>query len=100
MIHGIEVLENKVHAITCPKTGKQLEYRHLIQDPATKSVWNPEMATEMDRLVSTRTTRFFKKKPHGETAGYTRLVVDLRPNKEVHERLRLCMGGYKMEIVM
>ena len=38
LIHGIEVLGNKVNAITCPKTGKQLEYRHLIQDPATKSV--------------------------------------------------------------
>ena len=25
LIHGIEVLENKVNAITCPKTGKQLE---------------------------------------------------------------------------
>ena len=38
LIHGIEVLENKVNAITCPQTGKQLEYRHLIQDPATKAV--------------------------------------------------------------
>ena len=34
LIHGIEVLENKVNEITCPKTGKQLEYRHLIQDLA------------------------------------------------------------------
>ena len=38
LIHGIEVLENKVNAITCPKTGKHLEYRHLIKDPATKAV--------------------------------------------------------------
>ena len=30
LIHGIEVLETKVNAITCPKTGKQLEYRHII----------------------------------------------------------------------
>ena len=37
LIHGIEVLETKVNAITCPKTGKQLEYRHLIQDPAKKA---------------------------------------------------------------
>ena len=51
LIHGIELLENKVNAITCPKTGKQLEYWHLIQDPATKAVWNPAMSTEVDRLV-------------------------------------------------
>ena len=31
---------------------------------------------------------------------YTRLVVDLRPNKAVHERLRMCMGGDKTESVM
>ena len=48
------------------------------------------MATEVDRLLDTETTRFLKKKniPLGETAVYTRLVVDLRPNKAVHERLR------------
>ena len=86
LIHGIEVLENKVNTITCSKTGKQLEYRNLIQDPATKALWNPAMATEVDRLVSTRTTRFLKKKniPQGEKVVYTRLVVDLRPNKLVH----------------
>ena len=38
--------------------------------------------------------------PKGEKAVYTRLVVDLRPNKEVHERLRMCMVGHKMEIVI
>ena len=102
LIHGIEVLENKVNAITCPKTGKQLEYRHLIQDPATKAVWNPEMATEVDRLVSIETTRFLRKKniPQGEKAVCTRLVVDLRPNKAVYERLIMCMGGDKMERMM
>ena len=88
MIHGIEVLETKANSITCPKIGKQLEYRHLIQDPTKKSVWNLAMATEVDRLVSTRTTRSLKKKniPQGEKAVYTRLVVDLRPNNAVHER--------------
>ena len=102
MIHGIELLETKVNAITCPKTGKQLDCRHLIQDLTTKAVWNPAMATEVDRLIDTETIRFFKKKniPLGEKAVYTRLVVDLRPNKAVHERLRMCMGGDKMESVM
>ena len=68
LIHGIEVLENKVNTITYPKTGKQLDYRHLIQAPAKQSVWNPAMATEVDRLVSTETTRFLRKKniPQGE----------------------------------
>ena len=72
LIHGIEVLENKVNASTCPKTGKQLEYRHLIQYPETKAVWKPEMATEVDRLVSKETTRFLRKKIyHREKRRYT-----------------------------
>ena len=60
------------------------------------------MATEVDRLVSTETTRFLGKKniPQGEKAVYTRLVVDLRTNKAVLERLRMCMGGDKIESVM
>ena len=60
------------------------------------------MATEVDMLFSTRTNRFLKKKniSQGEKAVYTRLVVDLRTNKAVHESLRMCMGGDKMESVM
>ena len=102
MVHGIEVLENKINAITCPTTGKQLEYRQLIQDPETKAVLNPTMSTEVDRLVSTKTTRFMKKRdtPKGKKAVYTRLVVYLRPNKAVHERLQMCMGGDKTESLM
>ena len=78
-----------------------MEYRNLIQYPAKKTVWNPAMSTEVDRLVSTKMTRFMKKRniPKGEKAVYTRLVVDLRPNKAVHERLRMCIGGDKIESV-
>ena len=102
LVHGIEVLENKINATTCPTTGNQLEYRHIIQEPETKALWNPAMSTEVDRLVSTQTNRFMKKRdtPKGEKAVYTRLVVYLRPNKAVHERLQMCMGSEKMESVM
>ena len=60
------------------------------------------MSTEVDRLVITQTTRFMKKINilKGEKVVYTRLVVNLRPNKVVHERLRMCMGGDKMESLM
>ena len=30
LMHGIETWEKQVNAVTCPKTGKQLEFRHLI----------------------------------------------------------------------
>ena len=68
LVHGIEVLEKQVNATTCPKTGKQLEFKYLIKDPVTKKVGNPAMSTEVDRLVDTKTSRFIKKRdiPRGE----------------------------------
>ena len=78
-----------------------MEYRHLIQDPII-IFWNPAMLTEIDCLVNTKTTRFIKRRniPRGERAVYTRLVVDLQPNKVIHERLILCMGDIQMTSVM
>ena len=60
------------------------------------------MSTEVDMLVGTQTSRFMKKRDIKkiEKAVYTRLVVDLRPNKAVHGRLKMCMGGDEMESVM
>ena len=102
LIHGVETLVKQVNAVTCPKTGNQLEFRHLIADPVTKKVWDPAMSTEIYRLIDTVTIKFEKRKniPRNEKAVYTRLVADLRPNKSVHERLRMCMGGDHMTSVM
>ena len=79
-----------------------MEFRHLIKDPITKKICNPVMSTEVDRLVEIKTIGFIKKRniPRREKEVYTRLVVDLRPNKTVHERLRMCMGGDQMTSVM
>ena len=79
-----------------------MEFRHRIKDPITKKILNPATSTEVDRLVKTETIGFIKKGniPRGEKAVYTRLVVDLRPNKAVHEILRMCMGGDQMTSVM
>ena len=62
MIHGVETLENQASAVTCPKTGKLLEFRHLIADPVTKKVWDPAMSTEIDRLMDKITIDFIKRK--------------------------------------
>ena len=73
LIHGVKTLENQVNAVACPKTGKQLEFRHLIADLVTKKVWNPEMSTEIDRLIDTITIDFIKRKsiPKNEKEVYT-----------------------------
>ena len=52
--------------------------------------------------MNTVTIDIIKKKsiPSNEKAVYTRLVADLRPNKAVHERLIMCMGGDHMTSFM
>ena len=89
LIHGVETLENQVNAVTCPKIGKQLEFRHLITDPVNNKVWDPSMSTEIDCLIDTITLDFIKREriPINEKSVYTKLVADLRPNKSVQERL-------------
>ena len=69
-----------------PHNGKVVGVLAPHPRPGNKAVWNPAMSTEVDRLVSTQTTRFMKKRnlPKGEKAVYTRLVVDLIPNKAVN----------------
>ena len=72
LVHGIEVLEKQINAITCPETGKQLEFRHLIKNPVTKKIWNPAMSTEVDRLVKPRQVGLLKSDAsRGEKKRYT-----------------------------
>ena len=61
-VYGVEVLEKKTNAVTCPKTGRQLEFRHFIADPETKKVWDPAISAEVDRLLNTKTIRFIKRR--------------------------------------
>ena len=79
-----------------------MEFRHLIADPTTRKAWDPAMSVEVDRFIETKTIRFIKRAmiPRGEKVVYTRLVADLRPDKTVHERLRMCMGRDQMNSVI
>ena len=60
------------------------------------------MSMEIDHLIDTITIDFIKREriPKNEKSVYTRLVEYLCPNKAVHERLRMCMGGDQMKSVM
>jgi hypothetical protein len=84
-------------------TGASLEYRHLIKDYSTLTVWNKAAANEFgilaqgfgDRIEGSNTIFFIPRQavPKGKIITYGRFVVDVRPNKfEIH-RVRLTMGG-------
>jgi hypothetical protein len=91
------------NAVIDPTTGKALQYRELISNPATKAVWNRSSANEFGRLLQgvggrikgTNTMKFIHRHqvPKNKTPTYARFVCDIRPHKAESERTRLTVGG-------
>ena len=91
-----------------PDSGASLEYRHLIQGP-DKDIWVKALANDFGRLaqgVGTRmptgnSTIFFIHQsdiPTHKKITYSRLiVVDIRPLKEEKFRVRITVGGDKLD---
>jgi hypothetical protein len=87
------------------KDGTILEYRHLIADPATRAVWQRSFGNEIGRLaqgmpgrVTGTNTIFFVRRANipADRQGdvtYVGYVANYRPEKEEKERLRMVVGG-------
>ena len=89
-------------AVTDPKTGQQMEYRHLIKNPDTKAIWELSCANEYGRLTNgirdiegTNTIRFIPLSaiPRGRKPTYSRYVCEIRPQKKEMHRTRITVGG-------
>ena len=93
------ITSNQLNAVTDPITGKSQEYRHLINDPDTRKVWDPAMARKVDNLVDTQTIKFIPKAsiPKTRKTAYIRIVIDIHPNKAIHKRVRLTIGGDQID---
>jgi hypothetical protein len=80
-----------------------MEYRELIRNPATKTVWQQSAANEFDhlcdgctgRVTGTNTMRFISVHavPKGRTVTYAQFVCTERPQKKEVERTRITVGG-------
>jgi hypothetical protein len=80
-------------AVTHPETGKSMEYRELISNPATKEIWTKSAANEFGRLAQgvggringTNTIQFIQRSdvPKGKVPTYA-LSVPTRQNPTVH----------------
>jgi len=107
MQHTHDLPSHTCNAIIDPKSGKSLEFRHLIKNPATKATWNNSFANELGRLADgvsnrvkgTNTIKFIPKSlvPQGRKVTYGRIVVDFRPNKSEPNRTRLTVGGDRID---
>jgi hypothetical protein len=91
------------NAVIDPITGKSLEYRELITNPATKVIWTRSSANKFGRLTQdvggrikgTNTMKFIQrdKVPKHKIPTYAQFVCNIRPHKAEPERTRLTVGG-------
>ena len=90
-----------------PVTGVSLEYRHLIQGP-DKDIWLKSLANDFgrlaqgvkDRMPTGNSTIFFihpSEIPAHKKVTYGRLVLDIRPLREEKYRVRITVGGDKLD---
>jgi hypothetical protein len=93
---------NSAYAVTDVTTGQQLEYRQLIQQPDLKPIWERAFANELGQLAQgvrdikrTHTIMFIPPSdiPKERTITYGRLVCDIRRHKADQHRVRLTVGG-------
>ena len=107
--HPIHFKQHMACPVNNPDTGVSLEYRHLIQG-LDKDIWVKSLANDFGRLaqgVKTRmptdnSTIFFmhpSKIPAHKKVTYGRLVVDIRPLKDEKYRVRIIVGGDKLDFV-
>jgi len=90
------------HAVFDPDSGRNLEYRQLIQHPKLKAKWLHSAANEFGRLAQgirdipgTNTIAFIPREavPKHKKVTYGKFVTDIRPQKEETHRTRLTIGG-------
>jgi hypothetical protein len=94
----------KAYAVTDQITGHQLEYRHFLQRPDLHPIWERAFNNERGRLMQgirdiaeTDIIEFIKAAhvPHGRHITYGRL--DIRPQKAEQRRVRLTLGGDRID---
>ena len=106
--HPIHFKEHMTCPFINPDTGVSLEYRHLIQGP-DKDIWVKALANDCgrlaqgvkDRMPTGNSTIFFihpGEIPTHKKVTYGRLVVDIRPLKDEKYRVRITVGGDKLNI--
>ena len=98
-------LIKSANSVADPSTGKQLEYKQLINHPDCKfcQTWQHSSANECGRLAQgvggriegTDTIKFlwYHEMPKNRRPTYARFVCEIRPQKTEKERTRLTVGG-------
>jgi hypothetical protein len=98
--------QHQANAVIHPVTGKEMEYSALMKYPRLQPLWTRGFGNECGRLfqgtrdIPGTDTCFFIKMtniPKDRKITYGKIVSDYKPHKKEKERVRLTVGGDRLE---
>jgi hypothetical protein len=98
--------QHLANAVIHPITGKEMEYMALMKDPSLQQLWKRGFGNECRRLFQgirdipgTETCFFIKLTniPKDRKITYGKIVCDYKPHKKEKERVRLTVGGDRLD---
>jgi hypothetical protein len=98
--------QHLANAVIHPVTGKEMEYMALMKDPRLQPLWTRGFGNECGRIfqgiwdIPGTDTCFFIKLtniPKDREITYGKIVCDYKPHKKEKERVRLTVGGDRLD---
>jgi hypothetical protein len=98
--------QHQANAVIHPVTGKAMEYAALMKDPHLQPTWTRGFGNECGHLfqgiryIPGTDTCFFVKLtniPKDRKITYSKIVCDYKPHKQEKERVRLTVGGDRLD---
>jgi hypothetical protein len=98
--------QHLANAVIHPVKGKEMEYTALMKDPRLQPLWTRGFGNECGRLfqgirdIAGTDTCFFIKLtniPKDRKITYGKIVCDYKPHKKEKERVRLTVGGDRLD---
>jgi hypothetical protein len=98
--------QHLANAVIHPVTGKEIEYSALMKDPRLQPLWTWGFGNKCGRLfqgirdIPGTDTCFFIKLtniPKDRKITYGKIVCDYKPHKKENERVRLTVGGDRLD---
>jgi hypothetical protein len=98
--------QHHANAVVHPITGKKMEYMALMKDPSLQPLWKRGFGNEVGRLfqgihdIPGTYTCFFVELtniPKDRQINYGKVVCDYKPHKKEKERVRLPVGGDRLD---
>jgi hypothetical protein len=97
---------HQANAVIHPVTGREMEYSGLMKDPRLQPLWTRGFGNKCGRLFQgireipgTDTCLFINLKniPNDRKITYGKIVCDYKPHKQEKERVRLTVGGDRLD---